>query len=171
MTSPVRAPRPTPRRAPAPAPARRDHLRVVRSEPAPRRRPTRGLTPAVLAVSVLVVFGSLMAASIFHGLLVGGQAHLNEVEAEIEAKEAKLAREDLELAELQAPASILARAEQLGMEPADEQTWISPGSDADPVVTGQEPVDVDADGDGVPDDPDAPATSELAGATDGTVAE
>lgn len=173
MTSPVRAPRPTPRRAPAAAPSgvrRRDHLRVV----PPPARSARGTRPVVVLVAMVVVFGSLMAAATFHALLVSGQSHLDQVEADLETEREALARDRLVLADLQSPARIAEEAVALGMVPAERQTWLSPGSEADPVVTGEADATPEAD-DSVsdPTDPDGGTTtgSELAGAPAGTPAQ
>ena len=148
MTSPVRAPRPTPRRspAPAPAPAPRNHLRVV--PPPTRRHLRRRRTGAVLSVAAVLVFGSLMSAALFHGLLVGGQSHLDRLDTELRDEQAALAREEL------------------GMVPADGQTWVSPGTGADPVVIGStdQTDTTDTTDTSVPDDG---SSSELATADGG----
>lgn len=136
MTSPVRAPRPTPRRtAPAaPAPRRGAHLHVVPPPGRPGVRPRR--TPAVLVVATVLVFGSLLTSAMFHGMLVSGQSRLDRLDAQLQDERAALAREKLDLAHLQSPARIAAAAEKMGMVRADGQTWLSPGTDAPPVVTG-----------------------------------
>ena len=148
MTSPVRAPRPTPRRSPQPAPApRRPHLRVVPPPTKPALRPSvrRRRTGAVLAVAMVVVFGSLMASALFHGLLVSGQSHLDRLDQQIQEEKTGLAQDKLDLANLQSPARIEAEARKRGMVPADQQHWVTPGSTDDPVVTGTtaEPTDGD----------------------------
>ena len=158
MTSPVRAPRPTPRRIAQPEPApRRPHLRVV---PPPSRpslrsatRPSvrRRRTGAVLAVAMVMVFGSLMASAMFHGLLVSGQSDLDRMDTQIQEERSALAQEKLELANLQSPARIAEEARKLGMLPADQQHWVTPGSTDDPVVTGTVDTGIDDDGDGIPD--------------------
>ncbi|WP_426572585.1 hypothetical protein [Aquihabitans sp. McL0605] len=135
MTSPVRAPRPTPRRAAPPDPAaRRAHLRVV--APTGRQALRRRRTGAVFIVAAGLIFGSLMASAIFHGLLVSGQSNLDHMDTELQDQRSQLARERLELADLQSPARIAAEAEKMGMVPADRQHWLSPGTDAEPIVTG-----------------------------------
>jgi hypothetical protein len=169
MTSPVRAPRPTPRRiAPEPAP-RRSHLRVVppparglRGRPSIRPVVRRRRTGAVLAVALVVVFGSLMASAVFHGLLVGGQANLDHLDTELQEKQGELAREKLVLADLQSPARIAAEARSNGMIPAETQTWVSPVEGSEPIVTG-----------GAEDDPTDPTdttdpTTDPAGTTEQT---
>ena len=124
MTSPVRAPRPTPRRAPQPAPApRRPHLRVVPPPAKPSLRPAirRRRTGAVLAVAMVVVFGSLMASALFHGLLVSGQSNLDRLDQQIQDEKTALAQDKLDLAYLQSPARIEDEASKLGMVPSDQQ--------------------------------------------------
>lgn len=131
MTSPVRAPRATPRSQPAahPAPTRPD-LRVV---DAPRRRSRAGL---VVAASSVVVFAALLAGAVAHSLLVTGQVHLDDVGVEVRAEREKLQREQLRLARYESPARITAAARRIGMVPADQQNWVSPGADDAAVVTG-----------------------------------
>jgi hypothetical protein len=119
----------------------------------------------VLAVAAVVVFASLMASAGFHGMLVGGQSDLDRMEQQLEQERATLAREKLALAEMQSPESIAAKAEALGMVPAEQQVWVSPGTGADPVVTGG---DVDDPTDQTDDPSDG---SELAGADAGTGSE
>ncbi len=139
MTSPVRAPRPTPRRIAQPEPApRRPHLRVVPPPSKPSLRPSvrRRRTGAVLAVAMVMVFGSLMASAMFHGLLVSGQSDLDRLDTQIQEEKTALAQEKLELANLQSPARIAEEARKLGMVPADQQHWVTPGSADPPVVTG-----------------------------------
>jgi cell division protein FtsL len=153
MTSPVRAPRPTPRRAPQPAPApRRPHLRVVPPPARPKvgQAVRRRRTGAVLGVAMVVVFGSLLASAMFHGMLVSGQSDLDRIDAQIQEERTALAQEKLELANLQSPARIAEEAARLGMVPSEQQHWVTPGSTDDPIVTGSadDPeADADADGD------------------------
>ena len=134
-TQPLRAPRPAPRRGPQPAPARarRPDLRVVA---APRRRPR---TPAILAVTVVLVFGSLLASAVFHSILVSGQVHLDEVNTSISTEQTDLARAKLALAEAQSPERIASAAAALGMVPAPEQHWLSPTTTTTVPVDGAAP--------------------------------
>jgi len=148
MTSPVRAPRPTPRRAPQPAPVpSRPHLRVVPPPAKTSLRPSlrRRRTGAVLCVAMVIVFGSLMASAMFHGLLVSGQSDLDRLDQQIQDEKTGLAQDKLELANLQSPARIAEEAAKLGMVPADQVHWVTPGSTDAPVVTGTtaEPADDD----------------------------
>jgi hypothetical protein len=130
------------------------------SRPAIRRR----RTGAALALAIVVVFGSLLAAAVFHGFLVSGQSHLDQLDRDLVAAESELAREQLELADLQSPARIAAEAEAMGMVRSDQQTWLSPGTGADPVVTGDpaQPATDDASTDptGATDPIDPPAATE-----------
>lgn len=158
MTSAVRAPRPTPRRngpaaAPSRAAARRPELYVVG---APRRRAHTG---AILTVATLVVFGSLLASAVLHSLLVSGQAHLDDLNTRIRVEQDQLQREQLRLASYQSPERIAREASRLGMVPADRQTWISPGTGAEPVVTGE-----GADP-GPPEDPTTDPSADTPGPT------
>lgn len=142
MTSPVRAPRPTPRRIAQPEPApRRPHLRVVPPPARPSLRPSfrRRRTGAVLGVAMVIVFGSLMASAMFHGLLVSGQSDLDRMDTQIQMEKTALAQDKLDVANLQSPARIAEEARKLGMVPADQQHWVTPGSTDDPVVTGSAP--------------------------------
>jgi hypothetical protein len=111
-----------------------------------------GLGAPVLVVAAALVFGSLLTSAVFHGLLVGGQTQLDQMEEQLAAERVALAREELALAELSSPEHIAREAAALGMVRADEQIWLSPGGGGAPVVTGG-PAPNDAD-----------STSELAGA-------
>ena len=137
MTSPVRAPRPTPRSLPATRSTEhvRPDLRIVGP---PRRRARTGL---VVAAATIVVFGALFAGAVAHSLLVSAQVNLDEVQADTRRQEQLLEEEQLTLAELQSPARITAEAERLGLvPPEDGGTWVSPGSGA-PVDTRPEPAE------------------------------
>jgi hypothetical protein len=127
----------------------------VVDEPPRQRRPLRSvLRVPVLGLVTLAVFGSLLASAFFHAQLVGGQDQLDHLNEQLEQERVQLARERLTLAELSSPEHIASEAAALGMVVADGQTWLSPGSGADPVVTGGEADDPVAD--------DAGTTSELA---------
>jgi type II secretory pathway pseudopilin PulG len=131
-------------------------------------------TGAVLVVAIGMVFGSLLAAAVFHGLLASGQANLDQLDADLQGERAALAQDKLELANLQSPQRIATEAEAMGMHPADRQHWVSaadgetttvertPNGDApDPDA----PADAPADAGGGTDDA---TTSELASGTDAT---
>jgi len=122
----------------------------------------RRRTGAVLGVVMVIVFGSLMASAMFHGLLVSGQSDLDRLDQQIQDEKTALAQDKLELANLQSPERIAAEATGLGMVPADQQHWVTPGSTDDPVVTGTtaEPTDDDAT------DPNSTDTTDTNGTTD-----
>lgn len=168
MTSPVRAPRPTPRRIAQPAPApRRPHLRVVPPPARPSLRPSvrRRRTGAVLGVAMVIVFGSLMASAMFHGLLVSGQSDLDRLDTQIQEEKTALAQEKLELAHLQSPERIAEEAAKIGMVPADQQHWVTPGSTDDPVVTGTTGAEADAEEGDVTDTTDPADTTDTTDTT------
>ncbi len=146
MTSPVRAPRPTPRRAPQATPAvdRRAHLRVV-PPPAARRRGRHTRTTLVAATAL--VFASLLASAVLHGLLASGQTHLDRLDTELQQERTDLAREQLELAHLRSPERIAEEAEQIGMHPADTEHWVSAGTGEETVVVRDDPSDTADAGD------------------------
>lgn len=106
---------------------------------------------------MVMVFGSLMASAMFHGLLVSGQSDLDRLDQQIQDEKTALAQDKLELANLQSPARIAEEAAELGMVPADQQHWVTPGSTDEPVVTGStaEPTD---DGTTDPNDTDSVST-------------
>lgn len=166
MTSPVRAPRPTPRRGPvAPPPPRGAHLRVVdppsrRAARAERRRPAG----AVFVVATALVFGSLLTAAVLHGMLASGQANLDQLDTDLQTERTALAQAKLELANLQSPQRIATEAEAMGMRPADRQHWVS-AADGETTVVERTPDDAVEQEVVEPDDP--AATSELA-STDAT---
>jgi hypothetical protein len=122
---------------------------------------------------MVLVFGSLMASAMFHGLLVSGQSDLDHLDSQIQIEKRALAQEKLDLANLQSPARIAQEARDLGMVPADQQHWVTPGSTDDPVVTGRatdptDPTDQtdQTDQSGQTDDP-----QELAGTGTGGAAQ
>ena len=121
MTS-VFAPRPQPQRREA-APAARPHLRLV-GDPRPKeRRITRLLTGAL----VVAVFAGLFAIVALRVLLAQGQGDIDRLTSSIEAQQA--AQQDLRLAvaELEAPAQIVAAARQrLGMVTPPTVTYLAP---------------------------------------------
>ncbi|QXC62276.1 hypothetical protein KSP35_05575 [Aquihabitans sp. G128] len=159
MTSPVRAPRPTPRSHPAsPAPSYRPDLRVVR---APARRARTGVW---FALSVVLVFGALFVAAMAHSMLVSGQSHLDEVNGEIRTEKQALQREQLRLAELQSPVRIAEAAEDQGMVDGGPSPWIAPESHGSSSADDSTSTGTDAD----PDGTTTPAGTgdQLASATD-----
>lgn len=145
MTSPLRAPRPT-----RPTPLPRPDLRVVG---APVRRARPGL---ILGVSMVVVFVTLLASAVAHSLLVGGQVHLDDVARQVTVEREALQQDQLRLATAQSPERIAREATAIGMVPAGEQQWISSGSTAGPVATG------DATDTTTPTDPPVEPTAPVA---------
>ena len=123
MTASTFAPRPEPRRrVPVDAPAR-PHLRVVGAGELRSRRLTRFVT----AMLVAAVFAGLFAIVAVRVVLAQGQAEIDRLSASIEAQQA--VRQDLRLmvAELEAPAQIVASARQrLGMVTPVTVTYLTP---------------------------------------------
>ena len=124
MSASTFAPRPQPlRRAPAPATPTRPHLRLVGTGEAGERRTNRLLTAAL----VFVVCAGLFAIVALRVMLAQGQADIDRLTASIEAQQA--AHQDLRLtvAELEAPAQIVAAARQrLGMITPVTVTYLKP---------------------------------------------
>jgi hypothetical protein len=126
----------------------------------------------VLVVAAGLVFGSLLAAAVFHGLLASGQAQLDQLDQQLQDERSSLAKEKLELANLQSPQRIATEAEAMGMHPADRQHWVS-AANGDVTVIDRTPTEPD---DGATDptvepstDPAVPAdevTSDLAATPD-----
>ena len=129
MTASTFAPRPEPRRrAPAALPAR-PHLRVVGAEEPRSRRLTRLFT----GMLVVAVFAGLFAIVAVRVVLAQGQAEIDALTESIEAQQA--VRQDLRLtvAELEAPAQIVAAARQrLGMVTPVTVTYLTPPPPAVP---------------------------------------
>ena len=155
-TIPRSAPRPSPRpraRALSPVPESRDMVRSSLAagsrsrRPATEARPARALELAApprrrtgarvsLALSVMVLFGSLLAVAGMHSILVSGQAKIDELDQQIRLENRALDNERLRLAMASSPERLAAEAERMGLVVAPRQTWIRPGSDEEPVVTG-----------------------------------
>jgi len=121
MTS-VFAPRPQPLRREA-APAARRHLRLV-GEPRPKeRRITRLLTGAL----VMAVFAGLFAIVALRVSLAQGQGDIDRLTSSIEARQAVQQDLRLAVAELEAPAQIVAAARQrLGMVTPPTVRYLAP---------------------------------------------
>jgi cell division protein FtsL len=125
MTASTFAPRPEPRRRvrPAPEAPARPHLRVVGAEEPGARRATRLIT----GLLVVLVFAGLFAIVAVRVVLAQGQAEIDRLTESIEAQQA--VRQDLRLtvAELEAPAQIVAAARQrLGMVTPVTVTYLTP---------------------------------------------
>ncbi len=130
MTAPTFAPRAQPqvqpRRAPAPPP--RPHLWVVGAgEPRPRR-----VARLVTGALVVAVFAALFATVVLRVLLAQGQVDIDRLTTSIEARQAVQQDLRLAVAELEAPAQIVAAARQrLGMVTPATVVYLDP---APPVV-------------------------------------
>jgi hypothetical protein len=83
---------------------------VVRTPPrrAPRRRTS---APAIISVTLLV--GSLLAVVVGHAMLASGEVRLASQQALLATEQANHRTMELSTAQLQIPARIVARAEQL----------------------------------------------------------
>jgi cell division protein FtsL len=119
MTAPSYAPR----RAPVAAPTLPRHLRVVDPREVRARRRARVLTGLLVGLSCLGLF----AIVTLRVLLAQGQAEVDRLETSVDA--AQTAQQDLRLtvAELEAPAHIVAAARQrLGMITPATVTYLTP---------------------------------------------
>ena len=122
MTASTFAPRPEPRRRAPAADPRPVHLWVVRPETRSRR-----LMRLCTGVLVVAVFAGLFAIVAVRVVLAQGQAEIDRLSQSIEAQQA--VRQDLRLmvAELEAPAQIVASARQrLGMVTPAAVTYLTP---------------------------------------------
>jgi cell division protein FtsL len=128
MTASTFAPRPEPRRRAPAAPPKQPHLWLVRPETRSRR-----LTRLATALLVVAVFAGLFAIVAVRVVLAQGQAEIDQLSQSIEAQQA--VRQDLRLtvAELEAPAQIVAAARQrLGMIRPASVTYLTPPPPAAP---------------------------------------
>ena len=133
MSASTFAPRPQPLRR-APAPAARPHLRLVGTGEAGERRTTRLLTSAL----VFAVLAGLFAIVALRVMLAQGQADIDRLTASIEAQRAVQQDLRLTVAELEAPAQIVAAARQrLGMITPVTVTYLKP---APPITVPGSPV-------------------------------
>lgn len=123
MTASTFAPRPQPlRRTAAPAAPPRPHLWLVGAQPR-ERRVTRLLT----GVLVVAVFAGLFAIVGLRVLLAQGQVDIDRLTASVEAKQAVQQDLRLTVAELEAPAQVVAAARQrLGMVTPLTVTYLRP---------------------------------------------
>ena len=129
------------------APTRTGAARLQVVEMPRRRYPV----VAVMSVAVIVVFGSLLISAMVHSMLVSGQAHLDDLGTQIRHERRGLEDDRLRLAEASSPQRLAAKAERIGLVVAERQTWIRPGSDAEPVVTGGDSTPTPATTDGSTD--------------------
>ena len=121
MTPPRTATSP---RRPVPAPERPRHLRVVRGRPAPGRRPPTLFIVLALTATGMALF-ALVAAQVFLGQAAFRQSRLENA---VSAKRLVTERLELEVAKLQSPDRIAARAATLGMVPATDVVVLTPPS-------------------------------------------
>ena len=118
------APRPQPkRREAAPAPATSPHLWLV-GDPQPRQRL---ITRLVTGALVVAVFAGLFAIVALRVVLAQGQGEVDRLTESIEAQQAVQQDLRLAVAELEAPAQIVAAARQrLGMVTPSTVTYLAP---------------------------------------------
>lgn len=117
--------------------------------------------------AMVVVFAALLASAVAHSLLVSGQADLDRVDREIRAEKELLQQDRLRLARSQSPQRIALVAAELGMVPADGETWLRSGSSAPPVATGTPDLgDGGEPGKGTERSPDGPDADEVSDATE-----
>ena len=120
MTASTFAPRPEPSRRSQPAPAG-THLRVVE---APGRRRATQLVTGLL---VVLVFAGLFAIVAVRVVLAQGQAEIDRLTESVEAQQAVGQDLRLAVAELEAPAQIVAAARQrLGRVTPVTVTYLTP---------------------------------------------
>jgi cell division protein FtsL len=127
------APRPRPEEAPgrgetAPAPLPRTrHLRLVDRAEARRRRVTRILT----GVLVAAVCAGLFAIVALRVVLAQGQVEVDRLQASVDAETATQQQLRLQVAQLEAPAQIVAAARsRLGMVTPPSVTYLNPAPPA-----------------------------------------
>jgi cell division protein FtsL len=122
-------PQPQPRRS-APAAPPRPHLRLVEPGEARARRLTRLLTGGLVAVACAGLF-AIVALRV---LLAQGQVEIDRLEESIEAAQAVQQDLRLTVAQLEAPAQIVAAARQrLGMVTPVTVTYLTPPPPLSPV--------------------------------------
>ena len=123
MTASTFAPRPEPRRRPAVETPARPKLRLVGVDEPRSRRVTRLVTGAL----VVAVFAGLFAIVAVRVVLAQGQAEIDRLSQSIEAQQAVGQDLRLTVAELEAPAQIVAAARQrLGMATPAAVTYLTP---------------------------------------------
>lgn len=107
-------------------------LRLVERKGRAARAPARVQPAILLALAVVLVFSTLIAAAVVHSMLVSGQAELDVVTTQTGIEQEALLREQLELAELQSPANITREAQRMGMVPGQGDNWLAaqPAPDA-----------------------------------------
>ena len=122
MTASTFAPRPEPRRRAPAAEPKQPHLWVVRPESRSRR-----ITRLLTGVLVVAVFAGLFTIVAVRVVLAQGQAEIDRLSQSIEAQQAVGQDLRLAVAELEAPAQIVAAARQrLGMVTPATVTYLAP---------------------------------------------
>jgi cell division protein FtsL len=116
------------------------HLRVV---PETRRRLVVRLSPRTGVLLTLLLFAALFGVAVSHALLIESQARLDKLDDQVAAEQDRYERLRMERAELESPERIVDEAQQMGMVPAEDVTWLAPDQ-APPGDTGA-PADEAAD--------------------------
>ena len=124
--------RPTPRQPPTARP----NLRVVQ----PGERTLRRLTPLAGAVLTALVFVVLAALAGAHTLIAQGQIHLDELDAKVEAEQARYQELRKDVAQAESPERIVAAAEADGMVTPTDLEYLQPPTD-DGIRTDGAPAD------------------------------
>ncbi|MFP5254328.1 MAG: hypothetical protein ACLGI8_00575 [Acidimicrobiia bacterium] len=114
-----RQPRPAPRRTEV---APRRHLRVV----GPAEQVRRRLTPKAGVVLTALTFVTLLLVTVAHTLLVQGQIHLDELDAQLRVEQARYQELRKDVAEMESPSRIVAAAEELGMVMPEDLVYLQP---------------------------------------------
>ena len=121
--SPDRAAHADPAAVPRPRPAERpNHLRVV----APSERVRRRLTPGMAVLLTAALFATLLAVAVAHTVLVEGQVHLDDLDAQLVAEQARYQELRTEVAQLESPARIVQAASEMGMVTPDDLRYLTP---------------------------------------------
>lgn len=132
--------RPQPRPARRTEVAPRRHLRVV----GPAARVRRRLTPQAGMVLTALTFVTLLLVTVAHTLLVQGQIHLDDLDAQLRVEQARYQELRKDVAQMESPSRVVAAAEELGMVTPEDLVYLQPaapapaGVDPAPLVTGAE---------------------------------
>jgi cell division protein FtsL len=119
-----------------PEPAAERHLEVVRKRPPNRFR----LTPKTGVSLTVLLFGGLFGVAVSHALLIEGQLRLDRLDQQVSQEQARYERLRLDVAELESPERILTDAQEMGMVPPQDVTWLTPEQAA---ATGAAPTEGD----------------------------
>jgi cell division protein FtsL len=104
---------------------RERHLRVVQIDGRRFR-----LTPKTGVGMTVALFGALFGVAVSHALLIEGQLELDRLDQQVATEQARYERLRLEVAELESPERILNDAQELGMVPPEDVTWLTPDQPA-----------------------------------------